>query len=171
MVQLQSMKCRSFLSMLMATPFVSWITKSPETIESTPAIKSQYILRYPPGTTDGVDNFEIAQKIMKSWLNGGSITLPNVTPSIGESSCHQAGWKMIEYGPFSGFDYDWSSGQHELKPGNQWKITDATGKEYERVTKLNSRTGMIVQECMDRSGPIFVQTLAPLPIKIQQVIL
>ena len=162
---------RNFASALLSLPFVGSLLRGPSTSPDSSQTKfdpvSQYVLKYPVGRTGNRDNYKLAQEIMEVWLAGGSIVLPQPPQSLG-LECSEGGWEMIEFGPWSGFDWDWSEG-HELKPGKRWKVTDGEGREYENVTKLNSRSGMIVQNPSNRTGPLFVQTLAPLPITVEQV--
>ena len=68
----------------------------------------------------------------------------------------------------SGFDWDWTTDHHILETGKRWKVTDATGKEFQNVRKLNSNTGFI-EQTGPSDGPIYVRTLAPLPITVEQV--
>ena len=138
---------------------------------------TQFVLRYPIGRTaiefdnDGEpakyrDNYEIACEIIEHLLDGGSIVLPQPTETVEGKQTNV--WELVEMGPFAGFDWDWTTDHHMLETGKRWKITDANGKEYDRVRMLNSNTGLI-EQTGPSDGPIYVRTLAPLPITVEQV--
>ena len=147
---------------------------SSEAIEVKPA---QFVLRYPIGRTavefdnDGEptkyrDNYELACDMLGHLLQGGSIALPQpIETAEGKKT---KAWELVEMSPFAGFDWDWTEGHHNTETGKRWKITDATGKEFQNVRKLNSNTGFI-EQTGPSDGPIYVRTLAPLPITVEQV--
>ena len=143
-------------------------------IQEMTASSTQYALRYPMGktmfndndTTEYRDNYDIACEIMEGFLAGGSVILPQPVEAIDGNRTNE--WEILEYGPHSGCDWDWTTDHHILEPGKRWKITDATGKEFQNVRKLNSNTGFI-EQTGPSDGPIYVRTLAPLPITVEQV--
>ena len=139
-------------------------------------LTAQYVLRYPTGKlpvafdddgnpTEYKDNYDIACETMEHFLEGGSIILPHPTGTL--DGLPSLGWEIEETGPFAGFDWDWVDNYPLTEKGKRWKITDVNGKEYQNVMKLNSSSGLILQRGED--GPVFVRTLAPLPITVEQV--
>ena len=77
--------------------------------------------------------------------------------------------RVDELGP-EFWDWDWGNNRFpcEIDMSKEWKITDGDGTAYDRVSRINSRLGLIEQNVRTDAGHYTKVTEAKLPITVEQ---